>query len=273
MSKNNKVDTAQKGQTANKIQPEKVQNNLKKIQEIKNAKKDKTPTGKVILISEKESKRKAREEQYRNFRINALKRRADRMGLSKEEVEEAVKKLIEQMDAPKEYNILIMVAKPDIAMLKEALAKEDIKYAFCGDDFVSVNGNQDTLAKIREIAPTSAKIYPHAKKMESVLPKKKEYSGYIAKNNDKSSTAKGRRLARKAAKLTGKLADARAHDDHKLHAELQKQRRMNNKRKVKKALKKLHIKLSGTKKKRSSIVVQMPTKKASKGSKTLKKAA
>jgi hypothetical protein len=273
MKNNDTVDTAQKGQTANKIQPEKVQNSLKKIQEIKAAKKDKTPTGKVITISEKESKRKAREEQYRNFRINALKRRAERMRLSKEEIEEAVKKLKEQMDAPKEYNILIMVAKPDAAMLKEALAKEGIKYAFCGDDFVSVNGNQDVLTKIREIAPPSAKIYPHAKKMESILPKKKEYSGYVAKNTDKSSTAKGRRLARKAEKLAKKLSNTRAHGDHKLHAELQKQRRMNNKRKVKKALKKLHIKLSGVKEKRSSIVVQMPAKKASKGSKTLKKAA
>lgn len=43
MKDNNTVDTAQKGQTANKIQSEKVQN----------AKKDKTPTGKVTVISEK----------------------------------------------------------------------------------------------------------------------------------------------------------------------------------------------------------------------------
>lgn len=252
MSKNNKVDTAQKGQTTN--------NNS-------------VPTGKVKTLKSAEERRKIREEQFRNFRINALKRRANRMGLSNEEIEEAIKKLKEQMDAPKEYSILIMLSKNDIAMFKEALAKEGIKYAFCGEDFVYVNGNQNTLAKVREIAPNKAKIYPYAKKMESVLPKKKEYSGYIAKNTDKSSTAKGRRLARKAAKLTDKLANTHAHDDQKLHAELQKQRRMNNKRKVKKALKKLHIKLSGVKKKRSSIVVQMPTKKASKGSKTLKKAA
>lgn len=252
MSKNNKVDTAQKGQTTN--------NNS-------------VPTGKVKTLKSAEERRKMREEQFRNFRINALKRRANRMGLSNEEIEEAIKKLKEQMDAPKEYSILIMLSKNDIAMFKEALAKEGIKYAFCGDDFVYVNGNQNTLAKVREIAPNKAKIHPYAKKMESVLPKKKEYSGYVAKNTDKSSTAKGRRLARKAAKLTDKLANAHAHDDHKLHAELQKQRRMNNKRKVKKALKKLHIKLSGVKKKRSSIVVQMPVKKVSKGSKTLKKAA
>lgn len=252
MSKNNKVDTAQKGQTTN--------NNS-------------VPTGKVKTLKSAEERRKIREEQFRNFRINALKRRANRMGLSNEEIEEAIKKLKEQMDAPKEYSILIMLSKNDTAMFKEALAKEGIKYAFCGEDFVYVNGNQNTLAKVREIAPNKAKIHPYAKKMESVLPKKKEYSGYVAKNTDKSSTAKGRRLARKAAKLTNKLTNAHAHDDHKLHAELQKQRRMNNKRKVKKALKKLHIKLSGVKKKRSSIVVQMPTKKASKGSKTLKKAA
>ena len=289
MSKKNKVDTAQKGQTANKIQPEKVQNALKKIQDTKNAKKDKTPTGKVILISEKESKRKVREEEYRNFRINALKRRANRMGLSKEEVEEAVKKLIEQMNTPKEYSILIVfdqkyprkkvkkeegeVFKKDIDVFLENIAKSNTTYNYKGDTYVSISGNQDVLAKIREIAPTSAKIYPYAKKMEPVLPKKKEYSGYIAKNTDKSSTAKGRRLARKAERLAGKLVTINAHADNKLHAELQKQMRMNKKRKVKKALKKLHIKLSGIKKKRSSIVVQMKAKKASEAVKTTKKAA
>lgn len=254
MSKNNKVDTAQKGQTANKIQPEKVQNNLKKIQEIKNAKKDKTPTGKVILISEKESKRKAREEQYRNFRINALKRRADRMGLSKEEVEEAVKKLIEQMDAPKEYNILIMVAKPDIAMLKEALAKEDIKYAFCGDEFVSVNGNQDTLAKIREIAPTSAKIHPHAKKMEPVLPKKEYVKAKKPSNNSKEKAL--------AAKVARKGKSVLVHRN----------------KKTGKVTKRIVLKtLSKARKRKPGTIVHMNVKKSStatqKASMNLKKAA
>ena len=240
MKDNNTVDTAQKGQTANKIQPEKVQN----------TKKDKTPTGKVTVISEKESKRKAREEQYRNFRINALKRRADRMGLSKEEIEEAVKKLIEQMDAPKEYNILIMVVKSEIKMLKEALAKEGIKYAFCGDDFVSVNGNQDILAKIREIAPTSAKIYPHAKKMESVLPKKEYIKTKKPSNNSKEKAA--------AAKMTRKEKNIRIHRN----------------KKTGKVTKKIVLKtLAKAKKRKPSIVVHMNAKKASEGSKTLKKAA
>lgn len=250
MKKNNTVDTAQKGQTANKIQPEKVQNSLKKIQEIRNAKKDKTPTGKVITISDKKSKQKAREEQYRTFRINALKRRADRMCLSKEETEEAVKKLIEQMDAPKEYNILIMVAKPDAAMLKEALAKEGIKYAFCGDTFVSVNGNQDVLAKIREIAPPSAKIYPHAKKMESVLPKKEYTKAKKPSNNSKEKAL--------AAKIARKEKNIRIHFN----------------KKTGKVTKKIVLKtLAKAKKRKPSIVVHMNAKKASKGSKTLKKAA
>ncbi len=256
MKDNNTVDTAQKGQTANKIQSEKVQNNLKKIQEIKNAKKDKTPTGKVIVISEKESTRKAREEQYRNFRINALKRRAGRMGLSEEEIEKAVKKLIEQMDAPKEYSILIMVAKatrkkdkPDITMLKEALAKEGIKYAFCGDDFVSVNGNQDILAKIREIAPPSAKIYPYAKKMESVLPKV-EYKKKKPSNNSKEKAT--------AVKVARKEKNIRIHRS----------------KKTGKVTKKIVLKtLSNVKKQKPSVVIHMNAKKASKGSKTLKKAA
>lgn len=268
--KNNKtVDTAQKGQTANKIQPEKVQNSLKKIQEIKNAKKDKTPTGKVITISEKESKRKAREEQYRNFRINALKRRADRMGLSKEEVEEVVKKLIEQMDAPKEYNILIMVAKPDVAMFKEALAKEGIKYAFCGDDFVSINGNQDILAKIREIVPTSAKVYPHAKKMESVLPKKECVKTKKPSNNSKEKALE--------AKIARKQKNIRIHRNKKTgeieHRNMSKRpdRHSNS---TKKYTKKIVLKtLAKAKKRKPSIVVHMNTKNASKGSKTLKKAA
>lgn len=238
MKDNNTVDTAQKGQTANKIQSEKVQN----------AKKDKTPTGKVTVISEKESKRKAREEQYRNFRINALKRRASRMGLSEEEIEKAVKKLIEQMDAPKEYNILIMVIKPEIKMLKEALAKEGIKYAFCGDDFVSVNGNQNVLAKIREIAPTSAKIYPHAKKMESVLPKKEYIKTKKPSNNSKEKAA--------AAKVARKEKNVRIHRN----------------KKTGKVTKKIVLKtLAKAKKRKPSVVVHMNAKRRQRALKRLRK--
>lgn len=262
MSKNNTVDTAQKGQTATK-------NNI--------------PTGKVKTLADAAKRRKTREEQFRNFRINALRRRCKRMGFDEEKTEELVKKLIEQMNAPKEYNIIVMFDNSDYNMLKEAVENAKIKYnvlisgntkARVSLAYMSLEGDQNVLAKLREIAPPSAKIYPYAKKMESVLPKGKERkSEYVAKNTDKSSTAKYRRLARKADKLRKKQLDGMAHNDRELHAKLQKERRMSNRRKVKTALKKLHIKLSDCKKKRSSIVVKLPTKNASTGSKTAKKAA
>ena len=80
MKNNKNVETAQKGQTTTKnTQPENVKNDLKKIQEHRDAKKSKTPTGKVTLLKETEARKKARKEQYDNFRINALKRRCKRM--------------------------------------------------------------------------------------------------------------------------------------------------------------------------------------------------
>ena len=229
MNKTTQVETAPKSQATNK---------------------DKTPIGNVKSIKDAKQRRKEREEQFRNFRINALKRRATRMGLSKEEIDEAIKKLIEQMNAPKEYSILVMLAKNDTAMFKESLAKENIKYAFCGDDFVYINGNQDVLAKIREIAPTSANIHPYAKKMESVLPKK-EYTGVKKPSNNSKDKALAAKIERKEKNI-----------------------RIHRNKKTGKVTKKIVLKtLAKAKKRKPSIVVHMNAKKASKGSKTLKKAA
>ena len=243
MKKNNTVDTAKNGQTTNNIQTE----NKTTI------KKDKTPVGKVITISEKESKKKAREEAYRNFRIGALKRRAKRMGLSKEQINEAVKKLIEQMDTPKEYTILVMLSKTEMAMFKEALLKIEIKYNYCGDDFVSINGNQDILAKIREIAPESAKIHPYAKKMESVLPKK-EYTGTKKPTNNTTEKKTSAKIVKKQKYL-----------------EKFKKRKKN--RRTTRPYAKKRKTLIDHKKQHSGKTVQMVNKKPSKGIKTAKKAA
>ena len=150
MTKNNTVDTAQKGQTTTK-------NNI--------------PTGKVKDLANATERRKAREEQFRNFRINALKRRCKRYGFDDAKTAEYVAKLEEQMKAPKKYNILIMLNVKDTAMMNESLAKEKIDYKYRGDTYFSLDGDQNILAKLREIAPPSAKIYPYAKKMESVIPK------------------------------------------------------------------------------------------------------
>lgn len=180
MNNNTKVETAQKSQAANK--------NTSKV-----------PTGKVTLMKETEARKKAREEQYRSFRINALRRRCKRMKFDDEKTEELVKKLIEQLNTPKEYNILIMLNPDDSSMMKEALAKANINYKYHGDTFFSLDGNQDVLAKIREIAPPKAKIYPYAKKMESVISKEDREKVKKPTNNTAEKKA-----AAKAAAFKGR---------------------------------------------------------------------
>lgn len=131
--------------------------------------KDKTPTGKVKTMATKNAIKKEREIQYRNFRINALKRRAKRMNIPEEEVPKLVEKLIAQLDAPKQYSILIFFKENDGLLFKEALNKEKIDYKFHGTEFFAIDGDETVLAKIREIAPPKAKIHPYANKMEPVL--------------------------------------------------------------------------------------------------------
>lgn len=263
MKNNTQVETAQKSQATNKN-------------------KTKVPTGKVIIMKETEARKKAREEQYRNFRIGALRRRCNRMGYDEEKTNEFIEKLKKQLNAPKEYSILIMLDKKDGAMMKEALAKAKINYKYHGDTYFSIDGNQDVLAKIREIAPPSAKIHPYAKKMEPVLSQMKEKkSDYVAKNTDKSTTAKSRRLQKKADKLRKKQLDGMAANDQKLLTELQKKKRIANRRKVAKKIKMLHKRFQKaalkTNKKKASTVVQLNAKKSSTGSKKastpIKKAA
>ena len=182
MNKNTQTETAQKSQAVNNI------------------KKDNTPTGKVRTIKSAEERRKAREEQFRNFRINALRRRCKRMKMTDEEIEKYVKKLIEQMNTPKEYSILIMLSVKDGPMMKEALAKANITYKYHGDTYFSIDGNQDVLAKIREIAPPSAKIHPYAKKMESVLPKQ-EKEVIKKPSNNTAEAKKNAKADRKALNI------------------------------------------------------------------------
>ena len=282
MNKNTHVETAQKGQATNKnTQPEKVVTALKNIDDIRKN-KSKVPTGKVTLLKESETRKKTRKEQYRNFRINALKRRCKRMGFDDEKTAQYVEALKKQLDAPKEYSILVMFSSKDGAMMKEALTNAGINYKYHGDTYYSIDGDQNVLAKIREIAPPSAKIHPYAKKMEPVLSQMKEKkSDYVAKNTDKSTTAKSRRLQKKADKLRKKQLDGMAANDQKLHAELQKEKRMTNRRKVAKKIKMLHKRFQKAalkaNKKKTSTVVQLNAKKSSTSSKkastNVKKAA
>lgn len=170
MTKNTQVETAQKSQATNKIQPENVQKDLAKIDEIRKN-KSKVPTGKVTLLKETEARKKAREEQYRAFRINSLKRRCKRMGYDEKQTEEFVKKLIEQMEKPNTYTILVMLNPKSGPMMKEALKKENIHYKYHGDTYFSFEGDKKLLDKLREITPPDGKLHIYAKKAESVLPK------------------------------------------------------------------------------------------------------
>ena len=232
MNKNTQVETAKNGQATNK--------NTSNI-----------PTGKVKSIKDAEARKKAREEQFRNFRINALRRRCARMKFTEEKTEELVKKLIEQLNAPKEYSILVMLDVKDGAMMKEALAKAKIQYKYHGDTYFSIDGNQDILAKIREIAPPKAKIYPYAKKMESVI-SKEEIPKKPKNKNVPHSRPKGKNVLKKRYNVAG----------------MSKKNRKNFKAQVKSLRDKWAAEKAA--KKKGGTTVQLNSKKGSEG---LKKAA
>jgi hypothetical protein len=190
MTKNNTVDTAQKGQTTI----------------------DKTPTGKVKTLKTAEERRKAREEQYRNFRINALRRRCKRYGFDEEKTEEYVKKLIEQLNAPNEYTIIVMVKRNDMKSMEQSILNAKLKWTHRSpinekkesDGYFAFAGNKELLDKIREIAPPDAKIHHYAKKMESVIPKEDKEVIKKPSNNtaEKKAAANPKRPMHKAVKST-----------------------------------------------------------------------
>ena len=232
MNKNTQVETTKNGQATNK--------NTSNV-----------PTGKVKSIKDAEARKKAREEQFRNFRINALRRRCARMKFTEEKTEELVKKLIEQLNAPKEYSILVMLDVKDGAMMKEALAKAKIQYKYHGDTYFSIDGNQDILAKIREIAPPKAKIYPYAKKMEPII-SKEEVPKKPKNKNVPHSRPKGKNVLKKRYNVAG----------------MSKKNRKNFKAHVKSLRDKWAAEKAA--KKKSGTTVQLNSKK---GSESLKKAA
>lgn len=275
MANKNTVDTAQKGQTTTK-------NNI--------------PTGKVKTLANATERRKAREEQFRNFRINALKRRCKRYGFDEAKTNEYVEALKKQMDAPKEYNIMVSFNAKDFNMVKEAITKANIKYnilvagngkARVSYGYMSLIGDQKVLDKLREIAPPSAKIYPYAKKMESVIPKEEREVIKKPSNNmaEKKAAAK---LERKAKNMRVHAKDVYKDSNGRFHKRRKPSPRPNagtNKTKThigKRAWKKARttqecIKLSELIAKQKATVVQLNAKKSSTGSEkastNLKKAA
>lgn len=273
MKKNKTVDTAKNGQTTKKIQPENVQKDLAKIAEIKAAKASKVPTGKITLIKETEARKKAREEQYKNFRVNALRRRCKRMKISDEDTEKYVKKLIEQINSPNTYHITISFNPNDIDLVKQALKNEDLVYSMIASSHLFMDGDGEVLATVRKIMPPSARIYPYAKKKESVVQKGKKPT-----NNTKEKKS----AASSATKIYGgsKRYAKRQKGRVKTLSEIRKASRFvkkNLKKGEKIDIKKVFKVAEERKKRGTATTVQLHHKKSSTGSKkastSIKKAA
>lgn len=252
--KNFKVATANNGETPKQ--------NIKHI--YASVKKDKTPTGKVKTLKSAEERKKAHEEQYRTFRINALKRRAARMKLPDEEIEKLVEKLLKQLDAQKEYNILLLFTDKEYDLIKEALKNSKIDYKILTDVYGWINGDSSTLAKLREILPVEVKIHPYAKKMEPILKTTAAPSTKKPTNN----TAEAKTAAKAARKSANNLRKKQHKEYMKFRkrcslAALSKQERRKKKAETK-ALKSRFKASKGS----SSVTVRMYGKKRSKSFKT-----
>lgn len=192
MSKNNfKVETAVNGQTPKQDTKHKFAT--------ANIAKDKTPTGNVKTLKDKEALKAAREEEYKNFRVNALKRRAKRMGLSDEQTKVKVEELLKQMAAPTNYDITIMFNPADYDMVKQALMNDDITWKFLVTTYGFLEGDAEVLASLRKILPPKCKIYPYVKRKPNVLPTQPPRAREAKKRTkaEKKALAKAAKIARK----------------------------------------------------------------------------
>ena len=235
---------------------------------------DKTPTGKVKTMKKKEELQKAREEQYKNFRINALKRRAKRMGLTDEKIAVKVKELEKQMASTNDYNILIMFNPNDFNLVKQALLNDSIAWKMLVSSYGFIEGDDELLADLRKLLPPSAKIYPHVKRKPPILPSQQP-SGRGKKTRtkaEKKSLAAAAKKARKAAKHL-KTKEARRQQAIAKH----KEEKNKASRKAAKAKMLFDKRCQKAQKAKGGTTIQMKAKKPSaspkKASTSLKQAA
>ena len=229
---------------------------------------DKTPTAKVKTLKDKEALKKEREEQYKNFRVTALKRRAQRMGLSEEQTKIKVEELLKQISAPVSYDITIMFNPADYDMIKQALMNEDITWKMLVSTYGFLEGDAEVLATLRTIIPKGSKIYPHVKRKPNVLPTQQPR----ARGAKKRTKAEKKALA-VAAKKARKTLNRNKGNNPKSEAKQRLEKFMRDRKAAniaRKAAKKASHKASST-------VVHMKAKKRSKSVKmastNVKKAA
>ena len=235
---------------------------------------DKTPTGKVKTMKNKEELQKAREEQYKNFRINALKRRAKRMGLTDEQTAVKIKELEKQMASTNDYDILIMYNPNDFNLVKQALLNDNIAWKMLVSSYGFIEGDDELLADLRKLLPPSAKIYPHVKRKPPILPSQQP-SGRGKKTRtkaEKKNLAAAAKKARKAAKSL-KTKEARRQQAIAKH----KEEKNKASRKAAKAKMLFDKRCQKAQKAKSGTTIQMKAKKPSvspkKTSMSLKQAA
>ena len=259
--KNFKVATAQDGKTP--------------TQDTKHTfvvKKTNVPTGTVKSLEDANKRKEERKKQYENFRVNSLKRRAKRMGLDEKEIEEKVKKLIEQINSPNQYNILIMFNPNDYQMIKEMLLNDSIQWKLLTTTYGFIDGDGELLDDLRKMLPTGCKIYPYVKKKTPLLPKPEP-----KKAKAKPKTKAEKKSLAAAAKLARKKKNMQMHANRGEHAKARKAEHCKRMRAIAKAKKLFEKRVQKAAKKQAGTVVQMESKKASNASKkvstSIKKAA
>lgn len=187
--KNFKVDTANNGQTTKQDKTHQF-----------TVEKKVTPVDKEKVEKDRENRRKAREEQYKTFRVNALKRRCKRMNLNEEQTKEKVDQLLKQLEEPATYNILVMYHISDKNLLVQALKKEDIVWKIMVDPnrrshdaYCIIEADTDVLDYLRGLNISTMKIYPHVKRKPPVIEtKSKPVKVKKPSNNSKSIAAAGK---------------------------------------------------------------------------------
>ena len=136
---------------------------MKKNTIVDTANNGQTTTENTVDNTSKLTKAERREQNYVAFRVNALKRRCKRYGLSEEKTNAYVEKLKELLASPNTYDIYVFFPQKDYKMISAIVNKHiDTK---ANDNIImeywmKFVGDNELLNKLREVLPDSAKIQP-----------------------------------------------------------------------------------------------------------------
>lgn len=186
---------------------------MKKNTIVDTANNGQTTTENTVDNTSKLTKAERREQNYVAFRVNALKRRCKRYGLSEEKTNAYIEKLKELLASPNIYDIYVFFPQKDYKMISAIVNKHiDTK---ANDNIImeywmKFVGDNELLNKLREVLPDSAKIQPLARKKridfddgDNVVQNKKVPKKKVAKRKSKVEK-------RAEAKKKKNLADVRA---------------------------------------------------------------